>query len=282
MLLPLNDAIVAVVCQLIDDSTAKRAGGDFREPSHSDIEFLVNKFGLAALDPKQQGQQVGKAKRVRAILHETMVGDEEAGARLVHSVLAKVRACGGFRKGSENYVGDEAIANAKSAFDSEGFWLADDGTFGAKVLDGLKGSELTAALHAYAVRAQRGSEDAALLMGTGKDLMEATAAHVLATIAIDGRYPVSANFKALLGMAFTSLGLAVPEQAAEPGEPPAKELERGLFTAACGANKLRNKEGTGHGRPLTVNVGAAEAKAAIEVAGTVSAYLLDKLQARGR
>lgn len=280
MLLPLNDAIVAVVCQLIDDSTAKRAGGDFREPTHSDIEFLVNKFGLAALDPKQQGQQVGKAKRVRAILHETMVGDEEAGARLVHAILAKVRACGGFRKGSDNHVGDEAIANAKATFDSEGFWLADDGTFGAKVLDGLKGSALTAALHAYAVRAQRGSEDAALLMGTGKDLMEATAAHVLTTIA--GRYPAGANFKALLGMAFTSLGLAVPEQAAEPGELPAKELERGLFTAACGANKLRNKEGTGHGRPWTVSVGAAEAKAAIEVAGTVSAYLLDKLQARAR
>ncbi|CAK1315807.1 Uncharacterised protein [Burkholderia pseudomallei] len=280
MLLPLNDAIVAVVCQLIDDSTAKRAGGDFREPTHSDIEFLVNKFGLAALDPKQQGQQVGKAKRVRAILHETMVGDEEAGARLVHSLLIKVRACGGFRKGSDNYVGDEAIANAKSTFDSEGFWLAEDGTFGAKVLDGLKGPEMTAALRLYALRAQRGSEDAALLMGTGKDLMEATAAHVLTTIA--GRYPESANFKALLGMAFTSLGLAVPEQDAEPGEPPAKELERGLFTAACGANKLRNKGGTGHGRPWTVNVGAAEAKAAIEVAGAVSAYLLDKLQARAR
>lgn len=280
MLLPLNDAIVAVVCQLIDDSTAKRAGGDFREPTHSDIEFLVNKFGLAALDPKQQGQQVGKAKRVRAILHETMVGDEEAGARLVHSILIKVRACGGFRKGADNYVGDEAIANAKSAFDSEGFWLAEDGTFGAKVLDGLKGPELTAALRLYSIRAQRGSEDAALLMGTGKDLMEATAAHVLTTIA--GRYPEGANFKALLGMAFTSLGLAVPEQAVEPGEAHAKELERGLFTAACGANKLRNKEGTGHGRPWTVNVGAAEAKAAIEVAGTVSAYLLDKLQARAR
>ncbi|VVE80347.1 abortive infection family protein [Pandoraea sputorum] len=280
MLLPLNDAIVAVVCQLIDDSTAKRAGGDFREPTHSDIEFLVNKFGLAALDPKQQGQQVGKAKRVRAILHETMVGDEEAGARLVHSILIKVRACGGFRKGGDNYVGDEAIANAKSAFDSEGFWLAEDGTFGAKVLDGLKGPELTAALRLYSIRAQRGSEDAALLMGTGKDLMEATAAHVLTTIA--GRYPEGANFKALLGMAFTSLGLAVPEQAVEPGEAHAKELERGLFTAACGANKLRNKEGTGHGRPWTVNVGAAEAKAAIEVAGTVSAYLLDKLQARAR
>src|ERR1700744_1421928 len=97
MLLPLNDTIVAVVCQLVDDSTAKLAGGDYREPTHSDIEFCVVQAGLASLDPKQQGQQIGKAKRVRAVLHAAMLDNEDAGARLVHSLLAKVRACGGVR-----------------------------------------------------------------------------------------------------------------------------------------------------------------------------------------
>ncbi|CAG4911425.1 hypothetical protein [Paraburkholderia gardini] len=118
MLLPLNDAIIAAVCQLVDDSKARQSGGDYREPSHSDIEFLVNRAGLGALDPKQQGQQIGKAKRVRAILHDAMLGEEEAGGRLVHTLLAKVRARGGFRKRAENYVGDEAIANAQSTFDA--------------------------------------------------------------------------------------------------------------------------------------------------------------------
>ncbi|RQV31334.1 hypothetical protein DF027_26970 [Burkholderia cenocepacia] len=280
MLLPLNDGIIAVVCQLIDDAKAKQAGGDFREPTHSDIGFLVNKVGLGAVDPKQQGQQGGKAKRVRAILHEALLDNEEAGAQLVHALLVKVRACGGFRTSSDNYVGDEAIANAKAAFETEGFWLADDGTFGAKVLDGLKGAELTKTLQSYATRAQRGSQDAALLMGTGKDLMEATAAHVLMTIS--GTYPAGANFVSLLGMAFMALGLKVPEQQPEPGEPPIGALERSLFSAACAANKLRNKEGTGHGRPWLPRVGDAEAKAAIEIAGSVAGYMLAKLQSRTR
>ncbi|KVP70523.1 hypothetical protein WJ99_11220 [Burkholderia ubonensis] len=280
MLLPLNDGIIAVVCQLIDDAKARQAGGDYREPTHSDIEFLVNKAGLAAFDPKQQGQQGGKAKRVRAILHEAMLDNETIGAQLVHALLAKVRACGGFRKGSDNYVGDEAIANARASFEAEGFWLADDGTFGAKVLDGLKGSELTAALQGYANRAQRGSQDAALLMGTGKDLVEATAAHVL--MSVRGAYPTGANFEALLGMAFIALELTVPQQQPELGEPPVCALERSLFLAACAANKLRNKEGTGHGRPWLPRVGDVEAKAAIEVAGCVSGYMLAKLQTRAR
>ena len=280
MLLPLNDATIAACCQLIDDAKARRNGGDFREPTHSDIEFLVNKLGLGALDPKQQehGWQGGKAKRLRAILHDAMLDREEAGAQLVHALLAKIRACGGFRKGSENYVGDEAIANTKSTFSADGFWLADDGTFGAKVLDGLRGAEMTSTLQTYAVRAQRGSEDAALLTGTGKDLMEATAAHILTSIR--GDYPARANFMALLGMAFMALGLAVPEQPVEPNEAPARALERGLFVSACAANKLRNKEGTGHGRPWPSTVSEHEAKAAIEVAGCVSAYLLAKLKSR--
>ena len=198
----------------------------------------------------------------------------------MHALLAKIRACGGFREGSENYVGEEAIANARAAFHAEGFWLADDGTFGAKTLDGLQGADMTIALRAYALRAQRGSEDAALLMGTGKDLMEATAAHVLNTIR--GSYPTGANFVSLLGMAFMALGLTVPEQPAEAGESPAKALERSLFDAALSANKLRNKEGTGHGRPWVTGVGHAEAKAAIEVAGCVSGYLLAKLKLGAR
>ncbi|CAG4911422.1 abortive infection family protein [Paraburkholderia gardini] len=139
---------------------------------------------------------------------------------------------------------------------------------------------MTIALQAYAVRAQRGSQDAALLTGTGKDLMEATAAHVLTSIR--GDYPAGANFMALLGMAFMALGLAVPEQPAEPGEPPAKALERGLFASACAVNKLRNKEGTGHGRPWPSTVSEDEATAAIELAGCVSGYLLAKLKLRAR
>lgn len=38
---------------------------------------------------------------------------------------------------------------------------------------------MTEALHAYVRRAKKGSMDSALLAGTGKDLLEAVAKHVL-------------------------------------------------------------------------------------------------------
>jgi hypothetical protein len=60
---PINEAIVVAVARLVDDSQTET-----REPSHSDIEFQINRAGLIHADPRIQGQIVGKAKRVRAVL----------------------------------------------------------------------------------------------------------------------------------------------------------------------------------------------------------------------
>ena len=142
----------------------------------------------------------GHGMRVRRVLSWALEHDYEAGQRFVASLVVEVRAAGGFRPGSENYVGDDAIQNARSAFEMEGYALASDGDLRAKILDNLSSIEMTEALRAYVRRAQRGALDAALVAGTGKDLAEAAAAHVL--LRLYGTYPNSANFRALLGQAF--------------------------------------------------------------------------------
>ncbi|WP_430418342.1 abortive infection family protein [Methylibium petroleiphilum] len=274
---PVTDTIAHALMQLVDDSNNN---GTYREPTHADIEFHVNQAGLGQYDPKQQGQQIGKAKRVRAVLYAAMDANQSAASRFAAGLLAKVRACGGFRDASPNFVGREAIENAKAAFDAEGFVLAEDGGLSPKLLTSLHGVQLTEALAAYARRAQRGAEDAALVAGTGKDLLEATAAHALETL--QGRYPANANFQGLLGMAFVALELAVPEIPEQSGEPPVKAMERGLFLSALGVNRVRNKQGTGHGRPWLPTLSDEETKAAIEIVGMVSAYMLAKLARRER
>ncbi len=272
MTLPITDTIIAALAQLVDDS---KSNGEYREPSHSDIQFYVGRTGLTEADPKAQGQVIGKAKRVRAILSWAIDNNPSAGSKLIEQLLSKVRASGGFREQSANFVGSEAIQNAISAFDAEGYELSKDGEIRPKILESLKGQELTQALQAYARRAQKGAQDAALLSGTGKDLLEATAAHILQTKW--GSYSSTANFQGLLGQAYVALGLTVPEQAAQPGESPIKALERGMFQTACAINRLRNKEGTGHGRPWLPSITNTEATAAIEMVGVIASFLLRKL-----
>lgn len=264
---PLSDAVIIAVSQLVDDARVET-----REPSHSDLEFHISRCGLSAGDPRALGQAVGKEKRVRATLSSALENDYAAGQRLVAALLSHIRGCGGFREGSANFVGREAIANISGVVAAEGFTITPDGQLLPLLLEQLSGTALTDALHSYVRRAQRGAEDAVLVTGTGKDLLEATAAHIL--VERYGGYSSGSNFPTLLGQTFVALGLATPANPVKPGEPPQARMERAIFEAACAVNSLRNKTGSGHGRPFLPSLAPHEAKAAVELMGTVSGYLL--------
>ncbi|WP_237376833.1 abortive infection family protein [Raoultella terrigena] len=267
----LTEAILVAIARLVGDAQAESP----RSPSHSELSYAFEKHGLAHVDPKNQ-QAVGKTKRVRTILSWALDHDPDAGQKLAYTLLQNVRVAGGFRQESSNYAGRDAILGAIEAFKDQGLILTDSGSLQSQNIEGLRGRELTDALRKYADRAKRGAEDAALLSGTSKDILEATAAHVLTQKY--GTYPKQANFSALLGQAFITLGLATPADKVEGEREEAhRSLERGMFETAIGINRLRNKQGTGHGRPWLPTIQDSEAKAAIEMAGVIAGYMLDKL-----
>src|ERR1700683_3503267 len=158
---PLNDAILYALAKLVDDSQT-----DKREPSLADIVFCAAQVSLQAGDPKTAGLVVGKEKRVRAVLSWAIEHNFKAGQTLIDKLIDFIRSRGGFRESSANFVGSESIHNLQAAFGEEGFSLTADGELRPKVLDSLSGNDLTEALEAYVRRAQKGSEDAALLTGT--------------------------------------------------------------------------------------------------------------------
>jgi len=100
-----------------------------------------------------------------------MENDREAGETFVAQFIARIKGFGGFRPDSTNYVGAEAIRNAADAFKTEGYELTEDGELRPLMLDNLSGAALSEALHGYMKRAKGGALDAALLTGTGKDLL---------------------------------------------------------------------------------------------------------------
>lgn len=268
---PLNDSIAFALARMVDDAQTDR-----RDPSHSDIQFCITNWKLAQGDPNSQGQTVGKAKRVRSVLTWAIEHSFENGRGFVDQLVALVRSCGGFRNGSPNHVGDDTITSLREAMASEGFVLTSDGELRPAALDAMSGPELTEALGAYVRRAQKGAEDAALLVGTGKDLLEAISAHVLCECW--GQNSAQPNFPMLLGQAFVALDLKTPAQSPVSGEPPQHRLHRALYDAACAVNTLRNKQGTGHGRPWLPSVTPEEARHATQVMGVVGELLLRTLK----
>lgn len=169
--LQLSDTLITALARLVDDGQLEVK----REPTHSTLSFHFQQAGLAGADPQSQGQVLGKAKRVRAVLSWAMENLPDAGGRLAVSLIGVIKGCGGFRDSSANFAGGEVIADAIEAFASEGYVLTQDGSLRPLLLDSLTGRELTLALAAYVRRAKRGAMDAALVTGTGKDLLEAVA-----------------------------------------------------------------------------------------------------------
>ncbi len=270
MELPITDTIIVAISKLIDDAQVES-----REPTHYDLEVQIKKSGLTQADPKTHGQSVGKAKRIRATLNWALENNTQAGGKLIYLLLSQIRANGGFRDSSPNYVGKEQILNTIGAFDTESFSLSETGDIRPKILDSLKGKNLTEALQAYAQRAKKGSEDAALLSGTGKDLLEATAKHIIQTKF--GNHPANANFPTLLGQAYAALRMATPEDSKTANEPAIKDYERALFNMATSINRVRNKEGTGHGRLCISALSTDESHSVIESVGLIAEFLLKRL-----
>jgi hypothetical protein len=267
---PLTDAVIAALSRLVDDSQSATGS---RQPSHSEIEDQFRRAGLLEAEPNRGGRPIGKAKRVRAVLHWAIENDLEKGERLVVLLLAVVRGVGGFRSGSPNFVGAEAIEDLRAAFLSDGFSLAESGELLPQVLDNLNGHDLTDALKAYVRRARRGVLDAALVTGTGKDLVEAVAAHVL--VQRFGTYSTSSNFPLLVGQAFVAVGLCATKS---DSLTPQQQMDLALYELACAVNRLRNKQGSGHGRPFSADVTSSEARAAVQSMGLIAARLLDALE----
>lgn len=269
---PLSDSIITALARLIDDSQVET-----REPSHSTIQFHIDRAKLSSYDPGQQSNKpVGKSKRIRGVLSSALTNNVSAGGILVGSIISTVQGCGGFRRASANYCGEESINNLIAAFATNGWDLGLDGSLQPQVLENLSNKALTSALRVYAERARRGALDSPLLTGTAKDFLEAVAAHVL--VQKWGSYSNGANFPSLLGQAFTALGLATSATPPNSGEPAKMRVERAAYDLACSLNALRNKEGTGHGRPWLSEVTSSQARFAIESMGNIASLLLDTME----
>jgi hypothetical protein len=268
----LNEAVLQAVARLVDDA------GATREPSHSDLEDLFQRVGVTAGDPhRDPAVRVGKQKRVRQVLRWAMDNDLAAGTYAITELLGMVRGLGGFRPDSPNYCSGDAIATCVAAFAGEPVELTADGVLRPRSLASLGGRGLTDALRSYVTRAQRGHEDSVLVAGTDKDLIEATAAHVLTELY--GTYSTD-NFPTLLGQAFLALGLAAqrpqPDVGGLTGARAAMTVS--LYELGCAVNRLRSKAGSGHGRPFVPELTPAEIRAATEAAGLVAGRMLDALE----
>jgi hypothetical protein len=261
----LTDEIASAIARFFD-------GG--RGPSHDELDRAIQRADLARADIRRSDPMAGKMKRIRAVLGYAIDNAPKQGESLVRSVFGLLRSAGCFREGSEQFGGRENIEALRLGFRRVGYDLDAGGDLRPVLLENLEGKELTEALRGYVRRARSGSTDTELVIGTAKNLEEATARHVLKEKI--GQYPTHDNFPTTLWQAFEVLGLAGSTIQLDPD--PYKALQEAIFLVACAVNRLRNEKGDGHGRPDPTTATALEGRLSAQAAGLIAELLLTVLE----
>jgi len=255
-------------------------------PSHDELDRAVERSRLQAGDPapsgrSPEGSAIGKTKRIRQIMTYAADHDPAAGLQLCRHLVDLMRADGMFTTTLDNHAGSDKITRLQEALSRAGYTLTSGGILHPTVIDNLTGTELTDVLRAYVNRVNLNPDDAPLQIGTGKELDEAAARHVLQDR--HGHYPVgghAGSYPVTLAAAFTALGLEIaPDLTTQLHPNPHKQVQQCLFLLGVAVNRLRNDAGTGHGRPdeprRSGRLSAAEGRLVARATALLAGMLLD-------
>lgn len=266
-------------------------GGFFADgagPSHDQIDNALRRHSLTAGDPAPGGRTplggapMGKTKRVRQVLTYASDSDPAAGFSFALELVDLLRSSGSFEPALDTYAGEAATQRLTGAFKRLGYSLGRDGSVQPLVLDNLEGTALTTALRGYIARMNLNPDDTELLVGTGKELEEAAARHVL--VELTGGYAESGragSFPVTLANAYIALGFPPPPTVQLHADPH-HAVREALFLLGISINRLRNEVGSGHGRPTASNktapLSAAESRLVVRSSALLTALLLDSLE----
>lgn len=268
---PVSEEIAAVLSRLYDRR--------YDSPSHQELDEVFAAASCVDHDPKRllPNDNVGKGRRVRSVVSAVAQGGSGDAPRLVEGLLARLRAFGAFDANSEHYGGDDLVEDAIRAFRGHGWSLDRSGRLAPMVIGDLPFSQQRPALNLLIERAQRAADDAPLLLGTAKELLESTSRYVLELTGIQARD--NADFDELVYLARDRLSL-LPQQA-PPGstEESLREVYDGLWKVARHINALRNAEGTGHGRNRLPATDERAARSMVRASAVLAGLMLDTADA---
>lgn len=216
-------------------------------------------------------------KRVRGAVLEASQDDPVATVRFVKDLTAMLKARGCFTPGSDQYAGEAAVQAARAALKGVGWRLDASGDLTPENIAALEGRDLSEALRSYVRRIQRADDDDALTIGSAKELLEAAARHV--TVEATGSFDKHADFPTTLFKASTLAGTGLPtSRMMDDLDPdPFRAVEQALALTALAINRLRNVEGTGHGRPTPTRATRRQGVIAAQAAAAVCYVLLSEL-----
>lgn len=238
-------------------------------PTHAALTTAFYQAGLGDVAPYTPGSldSPNKVQRLQAACRAAW-RDPVQGRKLMDAVLNAYRI-GGVFDGEQWQM---ETSRLRSALNQRGWTLTQDGR-----MEALGDIDLDAggreALNEQLNRLRRNTEDAGLLLGTAKELLESIGKFVLEEA---GRLPDRRlDFPEVMHLSLELLGvLPGSVDRSEPGAKQVQKVYQAVQTVIQAINELRNAHGTGHGRTLPSGVTVEAARFMIRQATMVAEMML--------
>lgn len=242
-------------------------------PSHSTLTASFIHAGYSDSDPYDPGLGApNKEQRVLTVTRAAMRHPDNA-RKLLEHLLVSIRI-GGHLRQPDGELAPELLV-LQNALRRAGWRLSDEGLLSTLgVIDLTTGGR--PALDEQIDRLRRSTDDAGALLGSAKDMLEATAKFVLEELDLD--ISKSADFNYLWHLTRERLGL-LPSQAdaSTPGGEAIRKIMQSSWAIAEQVNVLRGLQGTGHGRTLPTGVSSDLALLVVREACSVAEFTLNTL-----
>ncbi|MFC7458047.1 abortive infection family protein [Brachybacterium sp. GCM10030267] len=245
-------------------------------PSHAGLDDIFARRHIDVPEIDVQGERMSKVRRLRAAFEQADAQGEDAVKWLVADVIDEMRFHDVFSHPGEERL--ELVERLRAALASAGAILDADG----RIQRGYAGPEISAGGRETVDRLQgklrKGDLDPGSILGTSKDLLEATAKHLLHEHEPEAR---PADMPGIVTQAMRAAGLTT--NANEIDSPNAKAIAglRGqVVKTAAAVAPLRNNGGDGHGHLEPTDVSPELAEYIKNLTLAAVAYLLSSVDGR--
>jgi len=212
-------------------------------PSHSGLDTIFGKLAIDSPETDPQGRNINKVKRLRAAFDKADARGEETTISLVKEIVEEMRFKGVFASTDEQTR--EMIGALRVSLERAGGRLTDHGrleplTLGPAIEAG--GRQTVDRLQS---RLRDPSLDPGAILGTSKDLLEATAKHLLKEYSPD---TPAGDMPGVVGQAMRAAGLSsIPREIDSTNAKAVAVLRQQVLRTADAVTSTRNTAGDGHG-----------------------------------
>lgn len=246
-------------------------------PTHGDMDVAFRRAGVSS-PQSPPGTGINSIPKARRITHAFDVAEDDQLDGLIRALTMSLMTKGIFSKATYSSDLQQMLAELRRSLANVGWELDETGTLlPLGIIDAQAGGR--EALELQLKRLRSSGDDISLMLGAAKDSLEAAAKFVL--IERQQSYQPDESLEALVNRAMKLAGISTrPADVTSEASKALATLNQSVPKIAEAVRKVRNDQGSGHGRTVVPTMSKSEAAFIRDLTLSVVNFLIAEHSAR--